>query len=185
MNQITKPQTWSEPGYTAAELQAVQEKWRLRFPPDLVDFLRQRRPFCVGEGFFDWILSPDHEIRQLLAWPLNGVRFDVEHNGVWWSDWGRKPDTTAKQLERLKEVLRGVPRLIPVYGRRYIPADPCEAGNPVLSVYQTDVVCYGENLADWLRIEFGDGAPLEGPPRREIAFWSEAVRRNERRENAH
>ena len=183
MNELAKPPTWSEPGYTATELRDVQEKWRLRFPPDLVDFLRQRRPFRVGEGFFDWINSPDHEIRQLLSWPVNGIRFDVENNGVWWPDWGPKPASAAKQTDKLKEILRSVPRLIPVFGRRYLPADPCEAGNPVLSVYQTDVVCYGQNLEDWLRIEFGDGEPLKGPPIKEIPFWSDAVRHNEARQN--
>ena len=184
MNELGKPPTWSEPGYTAAELQEAQAKWHLRFPPDLVDFLRQRRPFCIGDGFFDWINSPGHEIRQLLSWPFNGVWFDVQYNGVWWPDWGKKPEASAKQLERLKEVFRSVPRLIPVFGRRYVPADPCEAGNPVLSVYQTDVVCYGQNLEDWLRIEFNDGEPPKGPPIKEILFWSDAVRRNEARQNA-
>lgn len=170
---------WSEQGYSAGELEGAQEKFGLRFPPDLVEFLRRRRPYCVGEGFFDWVHSPEHEIRQLLVWPFNGFWFDVQHNGVWWSDWGPKPDSPVKQLARLREVFRDVPRLIPVFGRRYLPEAPNQPGNPVFSVYQTDVTCYGQDLEDWVRVEFERGEPPKGPPEREIAFWSEAVRRNE------
>ncbi len=159
----------------------VQEKWELQFPPDLFEFLLRQRPFCVGDGFFDWVHSPDHEIQQLLAWPFNGFWFDVQHNGVWWPDWGPKPESQSQQMTRLKEVFRAVPRLIPIYGRRYVPAEPLESGNPVFSVYQTDVICFGRTLEHWLDIEFGGSAPPRGAPGKEIPFWSQAIRENEAR----
>src|SRR5262252_296177 len=45
-------------GYSQDELDDVQAKWRLRFPPDLIDRLRERRPLLVGDTdprSFDWV----------------------------------------------------------------------------------------------------------------------------------
>lgn len=43
--------------------------------------------------------------------------------------------------------------LIPVCGHRYLPAEPCSAGNPVLSVYQMDIIVYGRDLAAYFAAE--------------------------------
>jgi hypothetical protein len=181
MNQQSRPPKWSEPGYSKEELDHAQEKWALEFPPDLVEFFLRRRPYCTGDGFFDWTSSLESEIHQLLAWPFNGFWFDVQHNGVWWPDWGSKPDSPALQMARLKEVFRDVPRLIPIYGRRFIPAMPAERGNPVFSVYQTDVFCLGLDLEHWLEVEFEGAAPPPRGSEKEIPFWSQAIRENEAR----
>ena len=47
------------------------------------------------------------------------------------------------------------PTLVPIYSHRYIPAEPLRVDNPVLSVQHADVICYGENLRDYLDKEFG------------------------------
>src|SRR5205823_4682958 len=59
--------TWAE-GYTQAELDTAQAKYDLVFPPDLVALLREKRP-VLG---YDW-RSDDTEIREMLAWPLQGL----------------------------------------------------------------------------------------------------------------
>jgi len=181
MNQPSQPPKWSEPGYSKEEIDRVQRRWMLEFPPDLVEFLLRRRPFRLGDGFFDWVRSPEHEIHQLLIRPFSGFWFDVLYNGVWWLDWGPKPDSTVLQMVRLTEIFRQIPKLIPVYGRRYLPASPLKRGNPIFSVYQTDVVCFGENLDHWLDIEFEGAASPSGAPQKEIPFWSQAIRENEMR----
>lgn len=64
---------------------------------------------------------------------------------------------------------------------RYLPAEPCEAGNPVLSVHQTDIIVYGHDLRAYLRnemtdsIEQRDRAMASAPAHRPIRFWSEIV----------
>ena len=72
------------------------------------------------------------------------------------------------------------PRLIPVMGHRYIPAEPELAGNPVFSVYQTDIIYYGVDLATYLRCEFGqlDHVNAVREEARRIRFWSELVSAN-------
>jgi hypothetical protein len=52
------------------------------------------------------------------------------------------------------ETLSGVPALVPVYKHRYLPTMPSESGNPVLSVVQTDIIYYGNDLLDWFDYEF-------------------------------
>lgn len=53
-------------------------------------------------------------------------------------------------------------------------------GNPVLSVYQTDVICYGANLLDWLDRERNgwSSKPWEGVHIKKIPFWLDALGEN-------
>lgn len=165
-------------GYSLAELDTIQARWDLRFPPDLLDMLRQHRTLLDGSSAFDWITSAPATIRDRLAWPFESFWFDVQRNGVWWPEWGDKPVAADAQRDRLREVFASAPKLIPLFGHRYLPAEPSECGNPVFSVYQTDVICYGADLADWLERERGGYMIKPWPPIKEIAFWSEALRKN-------
>ena len=159
-------------GYGRAALERAQERFGLTFPPDLFDLLLDRRP---ADGP-DWTNEAD--IRERLAWPYEGLLFDVEHNVLWWPEWGARPATAEGRAEVLRQVVAAAPRLIPVFGHRYLPETPAVAGNPVFSVWQSDVILYGADLEDWAaREEYGwDDRPW--PPVREIPFWSELVRRN-------
>jgi hypothetical protein len=167
-------------GYAQSEIDAVQEYWKLRFPPDLVDLLLVRRPLVAGG--FDWLDTPVHVISQMVNWPFEGWWFDVKENGLWWPEWGQKPKSSTAQMACLAEVFARAPKLIPLYGHRYLPETPQESGNPVFSVHQSDVVIYGTNLSDWITREergWEFGQPLDrDKPLREIQFWSEAARRN-------
>jgi hypothetical protein len=165
-------------GYSQGEIDDIQAHWRLRFPPDLVALLREQRPLLGGRGAFDWINSDPDTIRARLDWPLESFWFDVQHSEVWWEDWGDKPAGAPEQRAILNATFAKAPKLIPLFGHRYIAEEPCEPGNPVLSIYQTDVICYGANLEDWLRRERGGWSTRPWPPVKTIRFWSEALRRN-------
>jgi hypothetical protein len=74
-----------------------------------------------------------------------------------------------------EEKLREYPRLMPIYGHRYIPCLPHEAGNPIFSVYQTDIIFYGFGLANYFQNEFQIELPygFEIPPKPKCTdFWS-------------
>lgn len=165
-------QLWAE-GYTSAELDDAQAKYGLVFPPDLVALLRERRP---TQGY-DW-RSDDEQIRAILKWPLEGLLFDVENNALWWPEWGRRPETIEGRAEVLKSVVSEAPKLVPLVSHRFLPTEPHEAGNPVFSVYQSDVIYYGSNLADYFEREFVDHRRPVGQPIRHIRFWSDLVERN-------
>jgi len=163
-------------GYSRAELEAVQAFWNLRFPPDLVELLKEHRPLLDGPSSFDWLMTLT--IPERLDWPFESFWYDVAYNDVWWPEWGERPLDLEERKERLKEILAQAPRLIPLYGHRYIPEEPHESGNPVFSVYQTDVICYGVNLQDWIEREQGGWSSKPWQRIKEIPFWSEALRKN-------
>lgn len=159
------------PGLTAAQIEAAQTAHGFRFPPDLRALLAFVLP--VGERFPDWREPHAAAIAERLAWPIDGVLGDVEDNGLWWPEWGARPPALPEALERARLAMQAAPRLIPVFGHRYLPASPCDAGNPVFSVYQADVIYYGYDLPSYLHTEFGVPNPFPMPDEpRQIAFWS-------------
>lgn len=125
----------------------------------------------------DFSESNVHSLRTRLRWPLDGMLFDVEHNSFWHPSWGSKPDNVAAAKEICIQECGSVPTLIPIYSHRYIPSTPMEAGNPVFSVYQTDIIYYGENLEEYLMVELGDKPynAIEFDRIKRIPFWTELV----------
>jgi hypothetical protein len=167
------------PGLTEAELTRAEALHEFRFPPDLHSLLSLAFP--VGERFPDWRDPESEQIRKYLAWPLEGIQFDIEHNGFWWEPWGPRPEDLGEAFEIARVRVEEAPRLIPVYGHRYLPAEPDLPGNPVFSVYQTDIILYGVDLRSYLASEFGvataSGSVLPEP--RRIRFWTDLVEMNE------
>jgi hypothetical protein len=160
-----------EAGLTASELSRAEAHCRVRFPPDLAQLLGEGLP--TGPAFPDWRRLPDN----LDAWlrqPLDGVLFDVEMNDFWHPGWGRRP-LEAEAARAVAEVaVKAAPPLVPVYLHRFLAAEPLEAGNPVFSIMQTDVVCYGRDLASYAEAEWETGWEerwIAGA--RPVRFWSQ------------
>ncbi len=135
--------TWTR-GYTAPELERAQSRFSLTFPSELIELLLDRRPV----GGTDW--NNEEMVRSQLAWPFEGLLFDVEGNGLWWPEWGDRPAKEEDRAEVFRAVRRRAPKLIPIFGHRYLPATPCRAGNPVFSVYQSDIIHFGADLLDYI-----------------------------------
>jgi hypothetical protein len=168
----TMSNRWAK-GYTQVELDDAQQKFGLVFPPDLMALLRDRRP---SEGH---VWTDEAAIRRALARPLEGLLFDVEHNHLWWPEWGEKPTSSNDREEVLRSVVSRAPKLIPLIAHRYLPEEPHERGNPVFSVHQSDVIYYGADLTDYFEREFlgYNHRPWTLPIKR-IPFWSDLVERN-------
>jgi hypothetical protein len=163
---------WGAP-YTEVELDAAQARFGFLFPPDLRALLLEHRL----SGALDWTLDHDR-LAERFAWPYEGLLFDVENNGLWRAEWGSLPDDATERAAVLRRVVDAAPKLIPVLGHRYIPETPHETDNPVFSVYQSDIVVYGVNLAHYLHEEFHRGedfAHADLPRLRTIPFWSEML----------
>lgn len=162
------------PGLSSEQIQLVEVGHGFCFPPDLRSFLERGLP--VSKGFPDWRNPCSESIRDQLAWPVDGICFDIEHNGFWLPLWGARSETTEEAQERARQCMRGVPVLIPVFSHRYLPSSPPTFGNPVFSVYQTDCIYYGYDLPSYLRAEFGivNPFPIPNDPRA-IDFWDKIV----------
>jgi hypothetical protein len=164
-------------GYSQTELDDVQGRWGLRFPPDLVEMLLERRPLINWQDCFDWVTAEPGVIRASLEWPFEGYWARVRDAGYWWPEWGERPEKSRDRRAKLRELFDNAPKLIPLVGHRYLPEEPNERGNPVFSVFGADIVHYGPNLARWLEIEADPWARRPPwPPIKEIRFWGQAVR---------
>jgi hypothetical protein len=164
-------------GLTLDEFSAIEREYGFCFPPDLREFLGYALP--VSKGWLDWRRESRPEIMKRLDWPFESMCFDIEHNAFWLDSWGKKPTVLADAYSIAREAIKAAPRLIPVCSHRFLPDSPCEPGNPVFSVYQTDIICYGSDLFDYLCNEFSyyfgrTNYAFDGRARH-IKFWSDLV----------
>jgi hypothetical protein len=163
------------PGLTDAELTGVEERYGFRFAADHRALLAAALP--VGRGFPNWRDGAPDELAAALAWPVDGVLFDVEHNAFWYPAWGDRPAGVGEALTVARRELATVPPLVPIFSHRYLPGVGGPAGHPVLSMVQTDIIVYGADLTSYLRAEFGDAhrAQMAADVRPTVPFWSDLV----------
>lgn len=167
-------------GLSPTQLATIEERLNFQFPPDLADFLRAGLPY--GPRFPDWLSVAEgglqHPTQGYLERPLEGLRFDVKHNQFWMKNWGERPDDLQACYAIVEKKFREAPVLIPIFAHRYMPASPNKRGNPVFSVWQTDIIYYGMELPDYLSAEFSFPLPpkwrVPSEPRK-IEFWNEIV----------
>jgi hypothetical protein len=157
-------------GLTDEEVTRCEQRFGFRFPLDLREFLQTALP--SGPQFPDWRGGAESMLREWLDAPRQGVLFDVEHNGLWLDEWGHRPESTQAAIEAANALVLNAPKLIPIFSHRMIPDEPHMAGNPVLSVHQSDIIYYGFDLADYLQREFRLSNHRKWPDLvRPIRFW--------------
>lgn len=161
-------------GLSPRELDSAEAHFGFVFPPDLREFLTFAMP--VGEEFPNWRDLDNEKLARTFAWPLEGLWFDAKQSSVWLPEWGPRPAEEGAAYEHLRALIAAAPTLIPIRGHRYLPGLPLEAGNPVLSVYQTDIICYGVDLEDYFANEyphaFGRHGYALSTQTKTIPFWA-------------
>ncbi|HEX3781669.1 MAG TPA: hypothetical protein VHX38_18560 [Pseudonocardiaceae bacterium] len=175
------------PGLTEAEFARIENEYGFEFAADHRAFLAAGLPrsrpatstpeviHTWREPWPDWRDDDPAVLRGRLDGPIEGVLFDVEHNSTWYDGWGPRPEQAAERLAKARQELATVPKLVPVYGHRFLPAGSGSFGHPVLSVRQTDIIYYGKDLADYVYREFRD-SHFESPdqswqPSATVPFW--------------
>lgn len=161
-----------DPGLSDAEVSRLEDRLGFSFGPEHRAFVQSAVP--GGEKSWpDWRNGSDQDLRGRLDWPVDGVLFDVHGNGFWPASWGDRPDSKVDRERQARAHLAGVPRLVPVFSPRYVTADPQFAPSPVFSVYQTDVVIYGDDLLDYVSHEFNVPPLHPSAERTYVPFWSD------------
>lgn len=160
-------------GLSDAEIAAVERRYRLIFPPDLRLFLQHAVP--ASSDFPNW-RGDTRAIEERLEWPLEGIVFDIENNVFRMTAWGPRPETAEERRRIAAAAVAAALRLVPIYSHRHVPCEPAAAGNPVLSVYQADIIYYGYDLASYFENEFGFPNPYPEPfEPLAVRFWSEII----------
>ena len=177
-----------EAGLTQAEFTRIEKKFGFQFADDHRAFLTQGLPVNTGlppqrpgviythpQPWPDWRHGDPDTICVLLDRPVEGVLFDVEHNGLWPDTWGTRPAPPKSAIGTARRLLRGVPRMVPVYGHRYLPAGRGTFSHPVLSMWQTDIIIYGSDLVDYIDHEFSGAGhqfnTARSVPQIMVEFW--------------
>lgn len=196
-----RPGTKWGSGLDDAAIDAAEKRHGLRFPADYRLFLRRLHApvpdmsgaFFNGPGgaltaadrpsFYDWSGRQDAAIRGALEDVIGGLAFDVERNRLWPDDWGVRPADEAARLAVVRAQVAAAPKLIPVFGHRFLLAEPCAIGNPVISIHQSDMIVYGSDVRRYLLAELdrviGEEPPDDEPLREgiaEIPFWGQFLR---------
>ncbi|MBB5871838.1 hypothetical protein F4553_005217 [Allocatelliglobosispora scoriae] len=154
-------------GLTEVELDAIEARYGFVFATDHRAMLRAGLPH--GRGWPDWRDGDPDELADRLRRPVEGVLFDVEEDIFWHPTWGDRPTLTADAVRVARRELASAPQLVPVYGHRYLPGVAGSSGHPVISVMQTDVIVYAQDLGAYLRGE------RSGDARVTAAFWRDLI----------
>lgn len=148
-------------GLSDREIARVEEVGRFQFTPDHRELLQLALP--TGERWPDWRGDTADQIAKRLSWPL--LMFDPVF------DWNV---VTVDDYRRLRGKAGHIPVLVPIYSHRFTPAAPAPSGSPVFSVYDSDIIHYGDDLLDDVSAEFL-GSAGGRVDRSYVPFWTEFI----------
>lgn len=169
-----KPVLYGEGGMTAAQIASVEAQLGFRLPEDFAYLLQNIRD--EGGVFFPWLKFDRKNYDEMMEFVWGGIEFDIDANDLWLYRWGERPRDLAEAFAIARRDFATWPKLVPVYGHRFLAVEPCVLGNPVFSIVQTDIVYYGSDLAHYLVNEFLDHdweAHTQGA--RHIEIWSDLI----------
>jgi hypothetical protein len=148
------PIVYGAPGLSTGQIASIEGQLGFRLPDDFAYLFSNLQD--PGGVFFPWLEFDKRKYDEKIEWVLHGVEFDIEKNNLWLDRWGSKPDELSAALNAARKDFETWPKLLPIYGHRFLAAEPCCEGNPVFSIMQTDIIYYGANLAHYLLNEFVD-----------------------------
>lgn len=178
------------PGMSDAELSRVDQEYGFEFAADHRAFLsvglplsetEERDPaayYAHDQPWPNWRDGDPDVLREALAWPTQGILNGVG-NGAWHESWGEQPQDRTQAIRVAEACLAVVPRMVPIYGHRYLPAGHATFGHPVLSMWGTDIIYYGTDLVDYIHQEIGgpglDRTDPRWQPHATVEFWRDFV----------
>jgi hypothetical protein len=151
---VEKPVRYGVAGLAPTEIASIEAQLGFRLPADFAYlFQHLQDPERV---LFPWSNFKKEEYDEMIRWVLHGIEFDIEHNKFWLERWGTRPAALSVAVEIARKDFESWPKLLPIFGHRFLAAQPCRSGNPVFSIMQTDIIYYGADLAHYLVNEFID-----------------------------
>jgi hypothetical protein len=168
------PVIYGAKGLSSAEIASIDAQLGFRLPEDFAYLLQNIQD--PGGVLFPWSSFEKQQYDNAIAWVLKGIEFDVEKSNLWLCRWSKRPTGLSSALDIVKRDFSTWPKLLPVYGHRFLAAEPCRCGNPVFSIMQTDIIYYGSDLSHYLVNEFIDhdyAYHTDAQKIRRIDVWSD------------
>ncbi|MGK5440778.1 hypothetical protein ACSNN7_02955 [Micromonospora sp. URMC 105] len=168
-------------GLTNAEFDRIERGYGFEFADDHRAFLAVGlpvwQPYEEGQAWEhpwpDWRNGDPDALREHLSWPVDYLLWDVEH-GHWRQEWGSRPAMPEEAVEVARVRLAEVPKMVPVYAHRFLPAGRGTSAHPVLSMRGWDTIYYGTDLLDYIGQEFEEPRPErtdDWNPQATVPFW--------------
>lgn len=179
IQQLQKRGIKFEQGLTQSEIKKIESEYSLKLPQDFIDFYTH--VVLIGDLFYNWRDFSKENIsknkEKMTKYIEQGITFDIENNNFWYKKWGRKPLDKHQQLAVFFKEFAHIPKLIPIYGHRFMPTTIANnAELPIISVSQTDVIYYGHNILDFLERQFLEKDPMNVEQAYEtIPFWTDLI----------
>jgi hypothetical protein len=104
--------------------------------------------------------------------------WSIEADDSWHPNWGKRPASASERARVVRELAENGPQLIPVFQHRYLVGAPEVEGNPVLSMYGSDVIVYADDLESYLTIELTDQpwhVSRHGELAEMLGFWWDVI----------
>ncbi|GCE22748.1 SMI1/KNR4 family protein [Dictyobacter kobayashii] len=166
-----KGTTWL--GLSDGEIDSIEKQWSVRFPPDYRLFLKilhcldkpitiatydsdTRKIIPCDSPFLPNWKKDSESIKNTYQQLIDDLTYDVLQNNVWKPGWGRKPITKYGLKQQLEALIERAPKLIPIYGHRFLLAEPHECGNPILSLHHSDIIIYAPDLYHFFCKDFAE-----------------------------
>ena len=162
-------------GLNQAEFSKIKEVYGIEFPSELKEFYSTILP--ISKNFYNWRDFSSENVNKIkgaLKRPFDDI-YEMAEEVYWCEDWGVEPDINER-TSVVRQKLEKAPKLIPIFLHRYMPMLSKE-NVPVISVCNTDIIYYGENLVSYLEIEFGDRkqSDIEFNKIEHVPFWSDLL----------
>ena len=132
-------------GLSDAEIGQIEQLYKIRVPQILQDLWKEGLP--ISKSFYNWRdFTPRNigKIKSAMDKPFNDIR-ELAGEADWNGDWGEMPASSGDIADFIRKKADAAPRLIPIYGHRYMPAAAVE-NPPVFSICGLDVIIYGSDL---------------------------------------
>jgi len=157
---------------TEQQIDEVEEKYAVKFNNEHREFLRilhaidkkevieyeDENDEIISEKstwFYNW-LEDEEEILERLHGLSDWLFSDVEGlNKVWLKSWGKRPLSKERREEIFQQWFSKIPKLIPIYGHRFVVSDSSLKWNPVLSMWGSDIIVMGWDFKTYLLNEIG------------------------------
>lgn len=166
-------------GLEEEEIDAIEAKYQIKFTKEHRAFLNilhtidKKEPvdryneegeaYCIKESFFYNWKTDDKELKDRFNWVFQTILDDILGvNQTWLASWGKvRPKSDATKKEIFSNWLEQAPKLIPIFGHRFVVSEPADCDNPVLSVYGSDIIVYGWNMRHYLLSELNEHLELQ------------------------
>lgn len=162
-----------EIGLSNDEIKRIEEVFNIEFPKELKELYKIALP--ISKGFYNWRNFDDKNVKfinEVIKRPIKDI-YELADGVYWCDEWGEEPNNES---EKIRNLLKKAPKLIPIYAHRYMPQVNMK-NIPIFSIHDTDIICYGENLSSYLKIEFGykNQSDIDYEKLNYIPFWSDLL----------